>query len=58
MRKIDKHFVSEIDKKLAAFDATHAKSPAQQAEFDKYRQLYQRRDVPTDEGLDNDELWR
>ena len=58
MKKIDKHFVSEIDKKLAAFDAAHPKSPVQQAEFDKYQRLYQQRDVPTDEVLSNDELWR
>ncbi len=48
MKSIDKHFVSEIDKKMAEFDATHAKSPAQQAEFDKYQKIYRKRDVAVD----------
>ena len=46
MSKIDKHFVSDIDRKLAEFDATHVKSAAQQAEYDKYQRIYQLRDVP------------
>ena len=41
MSKIDKHFVSEIDKKMAEFDATHAKSPAQMAELKKYQQIFE-----------------
>lgn len=57
MRKIDKHYVSEIDKKLAEFDATHAKSPAQQAEFNKYQSIYRKRDVPTDCTVTED-LWK
>ena len=44
MRKIDKHYVSEIDKKLAQFDATHPKSRSQQAEYDKYQRIHQMRD--------------
>lgn len=44
MRKIDKQYVSEIDKKLAEFDSTHSKSRAQQAEYDKYQAIYQLRD--------------
>ena len=58
MSKIDKHFVSEIDKKLAEFDATHQKSAAQQAEYDKYRRIYQLRDVPTDLAKADEDLWK
>lgn len=58
MAKIDKHFVSEIDKKLAEFDAKHAKSAAQQAEHDKYQRIYHLRDVPTDAVSQDDELWK
>lgn len=57
MSKIDKHFVSEIDKKMAQFDATHPKSPAQQAEFDKYQRIYQMRDVPT-ECTEKNDIWK
>jgi hypothetical protein len=46
MSKIDKHFVSEIDKKMAEFDAAHKKSPSQQAEIDKYKRIYELRDEP------------
>lgn len=46
MQKLDKRFVSEIDKKLAAFDANHRNSPAQQAEIDKYARIYALRDNP------------
>jgi len=58
MKKIDKHYVSEIDKKLAEFDETHPKSAAQQAEYDKYQHIYQLRDVPTDENVEKDDLWK
>lgn len=57
MSKIDKHFVSEIDKKMAEFDVTHQKSAAQQAEFNKYKRIYQMRDVPT-ECTDQDDFWK
>lgn len=48
MSKIDKHFVSGIDKTLAQFDIAHAKSPAQQMEYDQYQRIYQLRDTPTE----------
>ncbi len=47
MRKIDKHYVSDIDKKLAEFDATHERSCSQQAEYDKYQRIYRLRDSET-----------
>ncbi|MCB1828010.1 MAG: hypothetical protein KDH94_06250 [Coxiellaceae bacterium] len=45
--KTDKHYVSEIDKKLAEFDQTHPKSASQQAEIDKHKRVYALRDNPT-----------
>ena len=41
---LNKQYISDIDQKLAAFDATHPKSPAQQAEFDKYQHIDALRD--------------
>ena len=58
MEKIDKHYISEIDKQLAAFDATHANSPSQQMEIDKYRRINQLRDIPTAQTAEDDDLWR
>ena len=57
MKKIDKHYVSEIDKKLAEFDETHPKSPAQQAEYDKYQKIHRLRDEEVDEKAEKDSLW-
>ena len=44
MQKVDKQFVSEIDKKLAKFDKTQPKSQAQLDEIEKYQKIYQLRD--------------
>lgn len=57
MKKIDKHYVSDIDQKMAEFDAHHAKSAAQQAEIDKYQIIYQKRDVPMPVQPMDDEIW-
>lgn len=57
MKNIDKQFVSEIDKKMAEFDATHSKSASQQAEIEKYRKIHQLRDVPTELKSKEDKLW-
>lgn len=45
MKKVNKQFVSEIDKKLDEFNKTHPKSPSQQSEIDKYKIIHQLRDV-------------
>lgn len=58
MNKIDKHFVSEIDRKLAEFDATHPKSAAQKAEHEKYKRIYQRRDTPVEATPEKEDLWQ
>lgn len=57
MSKIDKHFVSNIDKKMAEFNATHPKSVAQQTEYDKYQRIYHLRDVPTDQHVVREAVW-
>ena len=57
MKKIDKHYVSEIDKKMAEFDASHAKSPEQKAEIKKYQWIHQHRDIAIDSAADKDGLW-
>ena len=44
MQKLNKQFTSEIDEALSKFDEQNARSPAQQAEFDKYQQIYAKRD--------------
>ena len=58
MEKIDKHYVSEIDKKMAQFNATHPLSPEQKAEQAKYKQIYALRDVPNELHPDDDHLWK
>ena len=39
------YFTSEIDKMLKQFNETHEKSPAQQAEIKKYKEIYKKRDL-------------
>ncbi len=41
---IDKQFISEIDRLLNDFNATQSRSPAQQAEIDKYQKIHKQRD--------------
>jgi hypothetical protein len=57
MSKIDKHFVSSIDKKMLKFNETHPKSAAQQAEYEKYQRIYHLRDVPTDQIVVRETVW-
>lgn len=57
MNKIDKHFVSEIDKKLAEFDSTHTRSASQQAEYEKYQRIYLKRDTAVDMNKEKESLW-
>jgi len=44
--KTDKHYVSEIDKKLAEFDQTHPKSESQKNEIRKHQRVFELRDHP------------
>lgn len=57
MKKIDKHYVSEIDKKLAEFDQTHGKSASQMAEIAKYRAVFEKRDKAVIDSEESSELW-
>lgn len=47
MKRTDKHYISEIDKRLAEFDQSHPKTPSQKTEIDKYKRIYELRDNPT-----------
>lgn len=44
MQKINKHYVSDIDIKLAEFDTIHPPSASQRAEINKYRRVSRLRD--------------
>lgn len=44
--KIDKSYVSEIDKFMLDFDAKHPKSKSQQKEVIKYTRIFKLRDNP------------
>lgn len=53
---IDKTYVSEYDKFLRAFDKEHPiKSPSQQAEIEKHRRVFEKRDNPLS-SCDNESL--
>lgn len=47
MRKINKHYVSNIDIKLGEFDEINPKSASQQAEITKYKRIRRLRDKKT-----------
>lgn len=46
MRKLNKHFVSDIDKKLVEFNQSNPRSASQQAEIEKYNKIFELRDNP------------
>ena len=54
MKKINSKYISSIDKKMAEFNRTHKLTESQQAEHDKYQEIYKKRDQavnPIDEDL-------
>ena len=58
MKKIDRHFVSDFDKKMAKFNETHSLTPSQQFEKEKYATIYNKRDNTNIESTDSDDdLW-
>jgi hypothetical protein len=58
MKKINSHFVSDIDRMLAEFDQNHPESNAQRIEREKYQQIHQQRDQITNEPPQEDKnLW-
>lgn len=54
--KINKAYISPIDKALAEFDRTHPRSLAQQAEIKKYERIYRLRDHPIQE-IEKSDIW-
>ena len=44
--KIDKHYVSDIDKYLASFDADRPLSASEKSEVEKHKYLFELRDHP------------
>lgn len=57
MQKTNKHYVSDIDIKLAEFDAINPPSAAQQAEKAKYKRIYRLRDKKTRVRKETNKLW-
>jgi hypothetical protein len=57
MKKIDRYYVSEIDKKMAEFNKKHPLSASQQFEHDKYLKIYQARDHIVDPTKDEPIDW-
>ena len=58
MQKIDKQYVSNIDKKLAEFDAVNSKSASQLAEIAKYKRLNRLRDKKVIPHRNKGQLWQ
>ena len=57
MRKLNKHFVSDIDKKLAEFNESNPRSASQQAEIEKYNKIFELRDNPNVEQDFQGSIW-
>ncbi len=57
MRKVNKHFVSEIDKKLKLFNDTHQPSASQLSEIAKYNKIFELRDNPKAERESHGSIW-
>ena len=57
MKKINRYFVSNIDKAIAEFNKTHEKSASQKHEKEKYEEIYSRRDTANETSEDNQDLW-
>jgi hypothetical protein len=55
MSKINRYYVSEIDKKMAEFNRSHKRSKSQQQEYDKYQAIYAKRDQ-TSINTDSDDI--
>jgi hypothetical protein len=46
-QRVEKNYISEIDKRMVKFDRTHSKTASQQAEIKKYQRIFRLRDNPT-----------
>ena len=57
MSKINRYYVSEIDKKMAEINRTHKRSNSQQKEHDKYQAIYAKRDQAITDSDADDINW-
>lgn len=57
MRKTNKHYISDIDIKLAEFDTINPQSTSQQAETAKYKRIYSLRDRKKRLALETQAIW-
>ena len=57
MKKVNKRFVSEIDKKLVDFNESQPRSDSQVAEMAKYDHIIELRDNPTPAAEDQGSIW-
>lgn len=56
-QQTNKNYISAIDRKLADFDNTHPRSPAQAAEHRKYQRIYRLRDEINGSDEKSNKLW-
>gem|GEM_PF-3638458 len=56
-KKLDKAYISEIDKFLHALDIKFTNTPSQQAEIDKHERIERLRDTPTDSKPTHSPIW-
>jgi hypothetical protein len=57
MGKVTKFYVSEIDKKLAEYNESHAKTPSQQEEIQKYAMIDRMRDTRMHIPETEEDIW-
>lgn len=57
MGKVDSNYISDIDKKLAEYNASHPKTPSQQAEIDKYHRIHHLRDHAVEQADVEEDIW-
>ncbi len=57
MGKVIKDFVSDIDVKLAEYDAKTPKTASQQEEIDKYARIDTLRDTPIEQPEPEEDIW-
>ena len=57
MKKLNKHYVSDIDKKLADFNRNQPRSASQLAEIDKHQKIFELRDNPDANQDQQGDIW-
>lgn len=57
MQKVNKHFVSDIDIKLKAFNESQPKSASQNAEIEKYKRIFELRDNADAQSITQGDIW-